>query len=96
MQCRPDGECGADHQHGVAVRRRPLERLRGDDAVSATAVVHDHLMAPASRHFIGDESSHKAGAASRGIGDDEAHRPAGVFLLGRRVAANAQEHDGCE
>ena len=72
------------HQKGVAIRRRCLDRGRGDAAVSARAILHHHRLADAILQSQADETRDRVGHASRRIGHDEANALRGIRRLGGR------------
>ena len=90
MQAHVDREvAGVGDEQRLAVGRRLLHDLRGDDAARAGPVVDDHRVAEALRELVGHRARHDVGRAAGAVGNDEAQR----FLRERITPEGKAEND---
>ena len=90
VEIRHDAHAGAAvKEQRVAVRRRPRDEFRADDAGRAAAIVHDQYLAQALAQPGCHRPQHEVQSASWRIRNDDADRPRRIL---RRWSPGRDQH----
>ena len=80
----------------VAVARGALDRLDGDEAARAGAVLDDHLASPARGELLGDEAHEDRGRHTARVRHGDLHRPGRKSLRGCQGRAGGEGKTKCK